>query len=128
MARIRSKDTKPEMQVRKMAHAMGLRFRLHRRDLPGTPDLVFPRLRSVVFVNGCFWHGHNGCKRAFKPSTNATFWRAKIDRNRERDQNAVLALAKLGWRVFTIWECETTPTRLPDLREKLARFLLQRET
>lgn len=107
MARVRSRDTAPELAVRRAAHARGLRFRLHRRDLPGTPDIVFPRARLAVFVHGCFWHRHEECRRASVPETRATFWQCKFDRNVERDSENASALERLGWRVETIWECET---------------------
>ena len=107
MSRVRSKDTSPEMVVRRKAHAMGLRFRLHRKDLPGTPDLVFPRHRAVVFVHGCFWHRHPGCKKAGMPKTRVGFWREKFDSNIERSRRDVGRLTELGWSVGVIWECET---------------------
>lgn len=106
MSRVRSRDTSPEMHVRKAAHALGLRFRLHRKDLPGSPDLVFPRYRTAIFVHGCFWHRHPDCRKASMPKTKADFWQAKFDTNVERDARAVEALERLGWRVTTIWECE----------------------
>ncbi len=104
MSRVRSKDTKPEMVVRKGLHARGLRFRLHRRDLPGRPDLVFPGRKAVVFVHGCFWHGHN-CPMFKLPATNREFWACKIERNRVNDSMAVESLLGLGWRVMIVWEC-----------------------
>jgi DNA mismatch endonuclease (patch repair protein) len=107
MRAVRAKDTKPELLVRRRAHAVGLRFRLHRRDLPGTPDLVFPRRRTVVFVHGCFWHGHSGCSRSVPPKTNTEFWVAKIQKNAARDRLAIASLQRLGWLVVVIWECET---------------------
>jgi DNA mismatch endonuclease (patch repair protein) len=107
MAKIRSGDTKPEISVRRVAHSLGLRFRLHRRDLPGTPDLVFPRFKTVVFVHGCFWHQHAGCRRASLPKTRVDFWRSKLKGNVARDKTATAALKGAGWRVIVIWECET---------------------
>src|SRR5436309_15860256 len=108
MSAIRSKNTKPELRVRRAAHAMGLRFRLHRSDLPGNPDLVFPRRRLALFVHGCFWHGH-GCKRGGSgPKSNTDYWGPKIKRNRARDTAAKAALEQLGWRVAVLWECELT--------------------
>lgn len=105
MARVRGRDTKPELMVRRMLHAMGYRFRLHRRELPGSPDIVFFKRRCVVFVHGCFWHGHD-CARGFRvPRANADFWRAKFDRNRKRDAEVAAALAAMGWRVEVVWEC-----------------------
>ena len=106
MARVRGKDTAPELRVRRIAHRMGLRFRLHRRDLPGTPDLVFPKHRLAVFVHGCFWHRHPGCGRASTPSTRPEFWQAKFDGNVERDRRRQAELIALGWTVLVLWECE----------------------
>lgn len=106
MARVRGKDTGPEMRVRRIAHRMGLRYRLHRSDLPGRPDLVFPRHRLAVFVHGCFWHRHPGCGRASTPATRTDFWRAKFDGSVERDQRQQAALEASGWRVLILWECE----------------------
>lgn len=105
MARIRGKDTGPEMQVRRIAHSMGLRFRLHRKDLPGRPDLVFPKHRLAVFVHGCFWYRHPGCGWASTPSTRPEFWRAKFDANVERDLRQQAALTEQGWKVLVLWEC-----------------------
>jgi DNA mismatch endonuclease (patch repair protein) len=104
MSKVRGRDTEPEIRVRSALHAAGYRFRLHRRDLPGRPDLVLPRYRTVVFVHGCFWHGHD-CRRGRKPSSNTGFWDAKLARNVERDQAAAKALAAAGWIVETVWEC-----------------------
>ena len=106
MSRIRSKDMKPEMAVRRLTHAMGYRYRLHRRDLPGKPDLVFPSRRKVVFVHGCFWHRHPGCRRATLPKSNRDFWLAKFQRNAERDAEQQRQLAEQGWAVLIVWECE----------------------
>ena len=108
MSGIRGKDTKPEILVRKALHAAGYRFRLHRNDLPGKPDIVLPRYRTVIFVHGCFWHGHM-CKHFKWPKTREDFWRAKITRNVERDREAIAALEKLGWTVKVVWECEVKP-------------------
>ncbi|MEO0879261.1 MAG: very short patch repair endonuclease [Pseudomonadota bacterium] len=106
MRAVKSGDTKPERQVRRALHAAGFRFRLHRADLAGKPDIVLPRYKAVVFVHGCFWHGHD-CKRGARtPKTNAAYWRAKIARNTDRDAAAVKALSAQGWRVFIVWECE----------------------
>lgn len=107
MARVRGKNTGPELRVRSAAHAMGLRFRLHRRDLKGTPDLVFPKYNVAIFVHGCFWHQHRGCKRASMPQNREGFWRAKLRKNVERDIETRSQLRSAGWRVETIWECET---------------------
>ena len=121
MARIRGKDTAPERVVRRMLHAMGYRFRLHRRDLPGTPDIVLPGRGAVIFVHGCFWHGHDGCRYAAKPATRPDFWAAKIGANKRRDRLAVGRLRRLGWRVMVVWECATK--RPAGLEARLRRFL-----
>ena len=105
MARIRAEHTKPELRVRRAAHALGFRFRLHRRDLPGSPDLVFPRLRLAIFVHGCFWHQHPGCRRAVLPASRQDYWLPKLARNRARDAAARAALEAEGWRVVELWEC-----------------------
>lgn len=110
MRRIRSADTQPERIVRKIAHGLGLRFRLYRRDLPGTPDLVFPKHRSVVFVHGCFWHQHKGCRFAKLPRSRPEYWLPKLARNTERDAEARRLLEAANWRVLEIWECETRST------------------
>lgn len=105
MARVRGKDTAPEMRVRRIAHWMGLRFRLHRKDLPGKPSLVFPKHRLAVFVHGCFWHRHPGCQRASTPATRVDFWQAKFDANTERAGRQQATLIKRGWKVLVLWEC-----------------------
>jgi len=105
MSRIRGRDTKPEMLLRRGLHARGFRFRLHRRDLPGCPDLVFPGLRAAVFVHGCFWHGHD-CAMFKLPATRTEFWAAKIEGNRKRDARALKELSSAGWRTFVLWECD----------------------
>jgi len=114
MSRIRGKDTKPEMRVRRLVHGMGYRYRLHARELPGRPDLVFRPRRKAIFVHGCFWHRHSGCSANRIPKTRADYWRAKLNRNVERDRRNEAALRTAGWGVLVIWECETTgdPDRL----------------
>ena len=107
MSRIRGRDTEPEMIVRRIAHGLGFRFRLHRRDLPGSPDLVLPRYRAVIMVHGCFWHRHPGCKYASSPKTRVRFWEGKFEGNVVRDRRNETALLELGWRVMVVWECET---------------------
>lgn len=107
MARIRSKNTKPELVVRRSLHALGLRFRLHRRDLPGKPDIVLPKYRLAIFVHGCFWHQHQNCRLASKPKSRREYWEPKLAGNVARDVTARAALAALGWRVEIIWECES---------------------
>lgn len=106
MSRVHNKNTKPELQVRRVLHRAGYRFRLHRRDLPGSPDIVLPRWKTAIFVHGCFWHGHEGCRRSKLPATRAEFWEAKIERNQDRDRAAKAGLTALGYRVVTLWECE----------------------
>lgn len=116
MSRVRGKHTTPEMRVRKAAHALGLRYRLHRKDLPGKPDLSFPKHRIALFVHGCFWHRHPACRKASTPKTRTEYWLAKFDSNIKRDTKTYDALARLGWRVVVVWECEThDPQRLKDI-------------
>ncbi|WP_245909742.1 very short patch repair endonuclease [Rhodobacter viridis] len=105
MSGIRSVDTRPELALRRRMHALGLRFRLHRKDLPGSPDLVFPRFRAAVFVHGCYWHRHPGCPKTTMPSTRVAFWSEKFEANVRRDQRAETLLLSTGWRVAVIWEC-----------------------
>jgi len=109
MSLIRSSDTSPELAIRKALHRLGLRYRLHGKDLPGKPDLVFPRHRVVLFVHGCFWHRHEGCKVATTPKSNTAFWKAKFERNVERDFQARARLEEMGWRVLIAWECDLRP-------------------
>lgn len=125
MAKVRGKNTKPEMTVRRAAHALGLRFRLHRRDLAGTPDLIFPKRKIALFVHGCFWHRHDGCSKASTPKTRAAFWQAKFDRNTARDGRTVDALQAAGWTVATVWECET---RAPAALIRQLRSIFDLET
>lgn len=106
MSRIRSTNSKPEIIVRSLLHRMGYRFRLHRKDLPGKPDIVLPKYRTVIFVHGCFWHRHQGCKYAYQPKTRKEFWEAKFKSNIERDKMVFSKLQTLGWEVIVIWECE----------------------
>ena len=106
MRRITKTDTKPEFAVRRAAHRLGYRFRLHRRDLPGTPDLVFPRLRKVILVHGCFWHQHVGCRLARQPKSRPDYWLPKLERNWKRDAETQATLRELGWDVLVVWECQ----------------------
>ena len=123
MRAVRSKDTAPEMVVRRLVHGMGCRYRLHRKDLSGKPDLVFGPRRKVIFVNGCFWHGH-GCRRgARQPKANADYWRTKITRNVVRDRANVAALEAAGWQVLTIWECETAVVDREQLVNRIREFI-----
>lgn len=118
---IRKIDTKPELKVRQLAHRLGYRFRLHRRDLPGTPDLVFPGRRKIIFVHGCFWHRHDCRLSGAVPSTRADYWAPKLRRNVERDQTARTKLAALGWEVLVLWECEVRDT--DATKQRLNEFL-----
>ena len=107
MAKIKGRDTEPELAVRRTAHKLGLRYRLHRKDLPGSPDLVFTKHRVVIFVHGCFWHRHGGCRFAYTPKSRVKFWKQKFEQNVARDLRNENALLCLGWNVAVIWECET---------------------
>ena len=107
MSRIGSRDTKPELVVRSALHRMGYRFRLHRKDLPGTPDIVLPRHGTVIFVHGCFWHRHKGCSACYTPKTRIEFWKKKFRDNIKRDRRDTKLLRQQGWKVFVVWECET---------------------
>lgn len=120
MAAIRSRNTSPERMVRSSIHRLGFRFRLHGRDLPGSPDIVLPRHGAVIFVHGCFWHGHQCRRKRLLPKTNAAYWRAKIKRNQRRDRDVILALRAAEWRVLVLWECQI---RRPKLRSRIKRFL-----
>lgn len=121
MARVRSKNTKPEKLVRKLVFAMGYRYRLHAKDLPGRPDLVFRRLRKVILVHGCFWHRHPGCALARLPKSRVDFWIPKLETNRKRDQRNMRALKKEGWTVLTLWECQLGDSG--QLQNRVRRFL-----
>jgi DNA mismatch endonuclease, patch repair protein len=112
MSRIRSKDTKPEMLVRRFLHANGFRYRLHDNKLPGKPDIVLPRYKTVIFIHGCFWHGHEGCKYYVVPKTRTEWWLTKINNNIANDQKAINALYKDGWQVINLWECQLKPALL----------------
>lgn len=121
MRRIRSKNTAPEMAVRSLAHRLGYRYRLHRKDIPGKPDLVFPGRRKVIFIHGCFWHQHPGCREGRPPKSNTAYWLPKLERNMERDKAALAELTAAGWDVLVIWECETRNAE--SLARRLAGFL-----
>jgi len=121
MARISGSNTKPEIIVRKILYSMGFRYRLNVRKLPGTPDIVLSKYKKVIFVNGCFWHGHKNCQRAKRPTTNIQFWNKKIIGNIERDKKNKAELRKLGWRVLVIWGCEVEKTS--RLEKKIDKFL-----
>lgn len=122
MSRIRNRDTKPELLLRSRLHRAGLRFRVHRRDLPGSPDIVLPKYSTVIFVHGCYWHRHKGCKNATTPSTRTDFWEAKFADNLRRDEQNIQALKDAGWQPLVVWECELKrdPDRvLKDIEKKL---------
>lgn len=121
MGLVRGKDSKPELFVRRLVHGLGYRYRLHRRDLPGTPDLVFPGRGKVIFVHGCFWHRHAGCALARLPKSRGEFWLPKLEGNAERDARNARALRRLGWGVMTIWECQLRGTA--RLTNTIRRFL-----
>lgn len=120
MSKIRSKDTKPEMIVRRAVFSLGYRYRLHRRDLPGKPDLAFIGKRKAIFVHGCFWHQHGNCREASKPKSNGGYWGPKLARNVERDERNMAALASAGWQTLVVWECDTS-----KLNERLQEFLAE---
>jgi len=128
MGRVKGADTKPEMVVRRLVHAMGYRYRLHGRDLPGKPDIVFRSRKKVIFIHGCFWHRHPGCKLARIPKTRLDFWVPKLEGNRERDIRNQQALGQMGWRYLVIWECEIGDRG--DLENRILEFLggSERET
>lgn len=121
MSRIAGKDTAPEILVRKIVHSLGFRFRLHRKDLPGKPDVVLPRHCKVIFIHGCFWHGHPRCRRAALPRTNAKFWKTKIGKNVRRDKKVRGELADLGWDILVLWQCELRDVE--KLKRRLTLFL-----
>lgn len=125
MSRIAGKDTKPEELVRKYLFSKGFRYRKNVRKLPGTPDLVLPKYRTVIFVNGCFWHGHEGCKYFVWPKNNAEFWRQKIETNISRDQRKEAQLRDMGWNVLIVWECELRPPKRQATLERLESQLRQ---
>lgn len=121
MAQVKSRNTSPEKTVRSLLHRLGFRFRLHRADLPGTPDITLPRYRAVIFVNGCFWHQHRGCSHAARPASNRRYWNDKLDRNVARDAMNIRLLRKLGWKVLVVWECQTTEKKLKPLATRLLK-------
>ena len=121
MSRVRAKNTTPEMIVRRLVYGLGYRYRLHYKKLPGKPDLAFPGKKRVIFVHGCYWHGHENCSKGRLSKSNVEFWQAKIDRNRERDKQNVTEILEKGWKVLTIWQCELK--NLTGLEEKVKDFL-----
>ncbi len=123
MAGIKGQNTRPEIELRQCLHRAGFRFRLHVRELPGRPDIVLPRYRAIIMVNGCFWHRHAGCRYATTPATRVEFWQAKFADTVERDRRNVARLDDLGWRVATVWECQLKHRRLPDTCEALKAWI-----
>ncbi|HEV2517822.1 MAG TPA: very short patch repair endonuclease [Devosia sp.] len=122
MGKVRGKNSGPELSVRRLLHRLGFRYRLHRRDLPGTPDIVFPSRRRAIFVHGCFWHRHEQCKKASLPKSNVPFWTEKFEVNVQRDRRNVAELRALGWAVLIVWQCETE--REVELEAALREFLI----
>ena len=127
MQNVKTKNTAPEIKLRSLLHKNGFRFRVNRKDLPGKPDIVLPKYRAVIFVHGCFWHGHD-CPRGQRPQTNADFWNQKIDRNVIRDKSDVSLLESLGWRVLIVWECEIKKKNEAVLLSRVKEFLLHSTT
>lgn len=121
MSSVKQRHTKPEITVRKILHRCGFRFRLHSKELPGTPDIVLPKYKMAIFVHGCFWHQHKNCGKSRRPSSNQDYWNTKLDENISRDKRKEKELSKLGWRVETIWQCETNDTE--GLSKKLKKLL-----
>jgi DNA mismatch endonuclease (patch repair protein) len=125
MSRIRSKDTKPELLVRKFLHKNGFRYRLHVKDMPGKPDIVLPKYKTVIFIHGCFWHGHEGCKKAALPQTRRDWWEAKINYNIKNDNNSEALLKAQGWKIITIWQCDMKNSLLENTFNQLLGNLRQ---
>lgn len=128
MGAIRGTNTKPELELRRALHRQGLRYRLHAKDLPGRPDIIFPKHRTVLFVHGCFWHRHEGCRYATTPSTRPEFWKAKFDGNTARDEAATEALLRDHWRVGIVWECLAKRGQLEEAAEEIAEFVTASES
>ncbi len=123
MSRIRATNTKPEMLVRKFLHAQGFRYRLHDKKLPGRPDIVLPKYKTVILIHGCFWHGHNNCRYFVIPKTRTEWWLNKLFRNRANDKKAVSALKKEGWKIITLWECDLKPSKVQRTLLRLLKKL-----
>ncbi len=124
MSKVKGKNTKPELLVRSMLHKMGYRFRLYRKDLPGNPDITLPKFKKVIFVHGCFWHGHEKCKRSKRPTTNREFWDEKLNKNLFRDKKNIEELNNKGWESLIVWTCEVKDKNL--LKRKLSEFLMEK--
>lgn len=123
MSKISGKNTKPEIIIRKLVFNLGFRYRLHKKELPGKPDIAFPKYKKVIFVNGCFWHGHNNCSRSKLPSTNKKFWKEKIEGNKKKDKSDHIKLKKMGWGYMVIWQCKIKKTNYMKLQQKIKSFL-----
>lgn len=123
MSHIKSKNTKPEITVRKIIFSLGYRYRLHRKELPGKPDIVFLKLKKAIFINGCFWHGHSGCKKSRLPITNKIFWKNKISLNIKRDKTNYNHLEKMNWDILIIWQCEISKSKYDSLITKIINYL-----
>ena len=128
MSRIRSKDTKPELLVRKFLHSSGFRYRLHDKKLPGKPDIVLPKHHTIIFIHGCFWHGHNGCRYYVVPKTRTEWWLNKINTNKMKDAQAEKLLLEGGWRVLNVWECELKGTACEQTLQELAAAIISGKT
>jgi len=126
MRNVKGKHTKPEIIVRKYLHGLGFRFRIHDKKLPGKPDIKLTKYKTVIFVNGCFWHGHKDCKIYVMPKTNTDFWHSKIERNIERDKKVINNLLELNWNVIVLWECDLKPNKREKILEKLVDNFLRR--
>lgn len=127
MSKIRSKNTKPEMVLRKALFAKGFRYRINYKKLSGKPDIVLPKYKTAIFVHGCFWHGHENCKISHIPKSNTEFWEHKISTNRERDKNNIMQILSLGWKVLTVWECEISQKTLPNILDKIIEILHEKK-
>lgn len=125
MSRIKGKDTKPEMLVRKFLFSKGLRYKLHDKTLPGKPDMVFPKYKTVLFIHGCFWHGHEGCKYYVVPKTKTEWWLNKINGNVKKDTDSIARLQQLGWKVIVVWECTLKPGKVDDTLQNLMKTFKQ---
>lgn len=123
MSRIKGKDTKPEMLLRKFLHANGFRYSLHKKELPGRPDIVLTKYKTIIFVHGCFWHGHDNCKYFKIPQTRTQWWTDKINRNKANDEKSIKALKKLGWKVIVVWECKLKPASAEKTLNSLLKKL-----
>jgi len=123
MSHISGMNTKPEIIIRKLVNTLGYRFRLHKKNLPGKPDIVFSKFKKVIFVNGCFWHGHKNCKRSKLPTTNKRFWKDKIEGNKKKDKSNYIRIKKLGWDYLVIWQCKIKLSNYSKIQNKIDKFL-----